>query len=114
MLRSELLYLSLSALLLLMGCNTGFHGSFAPNTYFSNEDYGNSQIIGHVEGQSCQTRVLYVFPLGSAPSTAEAIQAAKDQYEGTKFITDVSIDDRTKWEIGYSIQCITVEGIARQ
>lgn len=49
-----------------------------------------------------------------APSTAEAIQAAKDQYEGTKFLTDISIDDRTEWEIGYSIQCITVEGLAHR
>ena len=114
MLRPKVLYLSLSALLLLMGCNTGFHGSFAPNTYFSNDDYGESQIIGTVEGLSCQTRVLYIFPLGSAPSTAEAIQAAKNQYEDTKFLTDISIDDRTKWEVGYSIQCITVEGIAHQ
>ena len=44
----------------------------------------------------------------------KAIQSAKDQYEGTKYLTDVSIDDRTEWEIGYSRQCITVEGIAHR
>lgn len=112
--RSKILYLSLSALLFLTGCNTGFHGSFSPNTYSSDEDNAGSENIGPVEGQSCQIRVLYFFPYGSAPSTAEAIQAAKKQYEGTKYLTDISIDDRTEWGIGYSKQCITVEGFAHR
>ncbi len=107
-------YFILSAFLFLASCTTGFHGSFAPNTYTSSEDSANSGQIGRVKGQSCQTRVLYLLPHGPAPSTAEAIQSAKDQYEGTKFLTDISIDDRTEWEIGYSRQCITVEGIAHR
>jgi hypothetical protein len=49
-----------------------------------------------------------------APSTNEAVESAKSQYEGTKYISDVSIDDRIEWKIGYSIQCITVEGTAHK
>jgi hypothetical protein len=108
------IYVALSAFFLLAACTTGFHGSFAPQTYIGNEGSANSEIIGPVKGQSCQTRVLYLFPDGNPPSTAEAIQAAKNQYEGTKYLTDVSIDDRTEWEVGYSRQCITVEGIAHR
>lgn len=107
-------YLSIPALLLLVGCNTGFHGSFIPNTYIYNENGVTSELIGPATGQSCQTRVLYLLPLGPAPSTDEAVRSAKDQYEGTKYLTDVSIDDRTKWEFGYSIQCITIEAMAHR
>lgn len=110
----KFIYFSLSAVFFLTACTTGFHGSFAPNTYTGGENNENSEEGIPVKGQSCQTRVLYVFPSGEAPSTAEAIQAAKDQHEGTKFLTDISIDDRTEWEIGYSIQCITVEGLAHR
>lgn len=112
--RNKILYVPFLALLLLAGCNTGFHGSFVPNTYFSDEAHPDAERIGPVVGQSCQTKVLYLFPLGEAPSTAEAVQAAKDQREGTQFLTDISIDDRIKWEIGYSMHCITVEGFAHR
>ena len=112
--RSKILYFSLSAFFILTACTTGFHGSFAPSTYIDSEDDENSEQIGPVKGQSCQTRVLYLFPAGPPPSTAEAIQSAKDQYESTKYLTDISIDDRTEWGIGYSRQCISVEGIAHR
>ena len=114
MLKDNILYFILSTLLLLAGCNTGFHGSFASNTYIPAEYSGNSDRIGPVTGQSCQTKVLYLFPLGPAPSTDEAIQSAKDQYEGTTYLTDVSIDDRINWEFGYSVQCITVDAMAHR
>ena len=114
MLRVIILYLSLSALFLLSGCNTGFHGSFATNTYIYENDDVKFELIGPVKGQSCQTKLLYIFPLGSAPSTDEAIQSAKDQFEGIKYLTDVSIDDRVKWEFGYSEQCILVEAMAHR
>ena len=110
----KFLYFSFSAVFFLTACTTGFHGSFAPNTYIGSEYTVNSEKVNPVKGQSCQTRVLYLFPAGTPPSTAEAIQAAKDQYEGTKFLTDISIDDRTEWGIGYSKQCITVEGFAHR
>jgi hypothetical protein len=111
---STVLYLSISAFFFLSACTIGHHGSFAPNTYIGSGDGAKSEKIGPVKGQSCQTRVLYVFPYGSPPSTAEAIRSAMDQFEGTKYLSDVSIDDRTEWEIGYSRQCITVEGIAHR
>ncbi len=110
----KILYFAISAFLFLTACTTGHHGSFAPSTYIGSEDGANSGQIDRVKGQSCQTRVLYLFPTGPPPSTAEAIQSAKDQYEGTKYLTDISIDDRTEWEIGYSRQCITVEGTAHR
>jgi len=110
----KILYFATSAFFFLTACTTGFHGSFAPSTYIGSEDGANAGKIGPVKGQSCQTRVLYLFPTGLPPSTAEAIQSAKDQYEGAKYLTDISIDDRTEWEIGYSKQCITVEGIAHR
>ena len=102
------------AILLLSACSTGSHRSFETNTYVSGKDDTNSRQAGPVKGQSCQTMVLYLFPLGTAPSTAEAIQTAKKQYEGTKYLTDISIDDRTEWYFGYSIECISVEATAYQ
>ena len=102
------------AFFFLTACSTGFHGSFVPSTYIGTEDSANPGEIGRVMGESCQTRVLYLLPYGPAPSTANAIQSAKDQYEGTKYLTDVSIDERTEWKIGYSRQCVIVEGIAHR
>jgi len=107
----KILYFAISAFFFLTACTTGFHGSFAPSTFIGSEDDANSEQIGRLKGQSCQTLVLYLFPVGLPPSTAEAIQSAKDQYEDTKYLTDISIDDRTEWGIGYSKKCITVEGI---
>ena len=111
---SIVLYFVISAFFFLWACTTGFHGSFVPSTYIGSEDAANYGQISRVKSQSCQTRVLYLFPIGLPPSTAEAIKSAKEQYEGTKYLTDVSIDDRTEWEIGYSRQCISVEGIAHR
>ena len=108
----KILYFGISVFLILTSCTTAHHGSFVPSTYSGNYNGPNSMQIGRVMGQSCQIMVLYVFPLGPAPSTDEAIQSAKGQNEGTKYLTDISIDDRTEWKIGYSRQCITVEGIA--
>ena len=111
---NKTLYFAISAFFFLTACTTGYHGSFAPSTYIGSKDGANSGQMVRVKGQSCQTLVLYLFPTGLPPSTAEAIQSAKDQYEGTKYLTDISIDDRTEWRIGYSEQCITVEGIAHR
>lgn len=110
--RCQVIYIIISVLLLLTACSTGYHGSFVPSTYIGSEDGNNSEQIGPVKGKSCQTRVLYLFPVGPAPSTEEAIRSAKEQYKDTKYLTDISIDDRTEWSIGYSRQCITVEATA--
>ncbi|MEI6857869.1 hypothetical protein [Psychrilyobacter sp.] len=74
----------------------------------------NTEKIGPVKGRNCQTMMLYIFPRGASPSTNEAIESAKNQQQGTKYITDITIDDRIEWKIGYSIQCITVEGTAHK
>lgn len=98
--------------ILLTGCSTSLHGSFAAISYIDKSAGKSSKAIGPVRGESCQTRVLYLFPVGPATSTSEAIQAAKKQYQGTNYIADISIDDRTNWKFGYSVQCITVDAIA--
>ena len=101
--------------LLLTGCSTAKHGSFVTSTHIQNQDNrDNTQEIGPVKGSSCQRMMFYVFPMGPAPSTNEAIESAKNQYPETKYISDISIDDRVEWKVGYSIQCITVEGIAHK
>jgi len=108
-------YFMLIILLLLTGCSTAKHGSFVTSTYISNNDsQDNIKEIGIVKGSSYQTMMFYVFPMGAAPSTNEAIQSAKNQYPGIKYISDISIDDRVEWKIGYSIQSITVEGTAHK
>jgi len=111
----KIIYFILIIFPLLTGCSTARHGSFVTSTYISNEDRQNSiKEIGAVKGSSYQTMMFYVFPMGPAPSTNEAIQSAKSQYPGIKYISDISIDDRVEWKIGYSIQSITVEGIAHK
>ncbi|WP_156877315.1 hypothetical protein [Psychrilyobacter atlanticus] len=111
----KMIYVLLILFPLLTGCSTAKHGSFITSTYIQNKDnQGNTEEIGPVKGSSCQTMMFYVLPMGPAPSTNEAIESAKNQYPGTKYISDISIDDRVEWKIGYSIQCITVEGIAHK
>lgn len=105
-------YFLLILFLILIGCSTAKHGSFITKTYTYNKN--DTKEIGPVKGVSRQTMVFYVLPIGPAPSTNEAIQSAKNQYPGTKYISDISIDDRVEWEFGYSIQSITVEGIAHK
>ncbi|UUV18517.1 hypothetical protein NRK67_14665 [Fusobacteria bacterium ZRK30] len=109
----KIIYFLLILFPLLTGCSTAKHGSFITSTHIQN-NHGNTEEIGPVKGSSCQTMMFYVLPMGSAPSTNEAIEAAKNQYPGTKYISDISIDDRVEWKVGYSIQCITVEGIAHK
>ena len=70
--------------------------------------------LGPVEGRSCQTGVLYIFPLGEAPTTAEAISNAKSVREDTGFIADISIDDVTRWGVGYLVKCVVVRATAYQ
>jgi len=101
---TKLWYFAISVFFFLTACTTGFHGSFAPNTYIGEEDGATSARIGSVKGQSCQTRVLYLFPAGPAPSTAEAIQSAKHQHEDTKFLTDISISQ--PWRVRLTNICL--------
>ncbi len=87
-------------------------GAFIAHTYVDDTTEKSSKELGEAYGESCQTRVLYLFPKGPVPSTSEALKAAKANHKGTTFLADVSIVDRTVWRIGYAQRCITVSGIA--
>lgn len=97
--------------MVLSSCATSKHGNFIESSY---DDVGKeSAILGEVTGESKQTWFLYVFPIGKAPSTSDAINDAKSKIKGTRFLTDISIDDRMYWKIGYGEQVIKVKAIAR-
>ncbi|MBL4913814.1 hypothetical protein JMA39_11855 [Shewanella schlegeliana] len=68
--------------------------------------------LGPVFGESCQTQFLYLFPVGESVSSPKAIENAKSAVQGTVIITDVTIDDSLSFGIGYSEQCIQVQGVA--
>ena len=105
-------YLWLCAFILLSGCTTSKHGSFVTSTYIESADKSKSEFLGKVIGESTQTWFLYIVPIGEAPSTNNAINDAKSKIEGTKYLTDISIDDRTYWKFGYSHWVIKVEANA--
>ncbi len=104
--------LILSLTIIISGCATANHGTFIPNTYIDKNTNVEGEYIGVALGESTQTWFLYVFPMGEAPSTNNAINNAKQHILGTKYLSDVSIDDRVIWKIGYRTQSIKVEGNA--
>ena len=106
------LLISLIAVLLLSSCTTGNHGTFVTSTFLESNDKYENIFIGKVIGESSQTWFLYVFPIGEAPSTDKAISNAISKIHGTKYLTDLSIDDKTYWEFGYSKQVIRVQANA--
>ena len=110
--KSRLIILPIVMLMLLTACSTGFHGSFVSNTYIGENSTKITPAKGLARGDSCQTRALYLFPFGEPPSTQEAIQLARKQYEGTKYLADVTVENRTEWAFGYLRQCTTVTGTA--
>ena len=97
---------------LLNACTTSLHGSFVTASYSGGVEQQDAVELGPVEGRSCQTGVLYVFPRGEAPTTDEAISNAKSVREDISFIADISIDDETHWGIGYSVKCVVVRAAA--
>ena len=97
---------------MLTACTTGFHGSYAASTYLGKDVDKNLALLGPVRGDSCQTQALYLIPYGAPPSTFDALEAAKQTYEGTKYLVDVSFDDRRIWKFLYARQCIFVQGMA--
>jgi hypothetical protein len=99
--------------LLLTGCTTGLHGNYVPHTYIDNNANVKGELIGTVTGVSSQTWFLYLLPMGESPSTEKAITDAKTKIKGTKYLSDVSIDDRMIWGFGYSKQIIRVDAEAR-
>lgn len=99
-------------LFLLYSCATSNHGTFVSSTFLG-EDRGTVNTeLGKVTGVSKQEWFLYIFPIGKAPSTDEAISNAKAKIKGTKYLTDISIDNRTYWKFGYSVQVIEVKAAA--
>lgn len=105
---------ALFVLLLLCSCATSNHGTFVSSSYVPPDAQAKNQVLGNVVGESTQTLVLYALPFGPPPSTAAAIADAKQQLKGTTFLTDLSIDDRTYWKLGYSEQVIRVEATAQK
>ena len=110
----RILIVGLAALLsvILYGCTTGRYGSLIERTYVDEQNYTDFRRIGPVSGESCQTRVLYTFPKGNPPTTAEALSIARNQYSATAFLSDVSVEMRIKWHIFYSEECIVATGVA--
>lgn len=105
----------LLTVLVLSGCSSARHGTFVSSTFKDSAENGKlpaDQFLGEVIGESSQTFLLYIFPLGEPPSTNAAITNAKSQYQDTRFLADVSIDDRIYWGLGYSKQIIQVEAKA--
>lgn len=97
---------------LLIGCSTSNHASFVPSSHVGDQQ-GNNRSLGAVTGESKQTWVLYLFPHGEAPSTQSAIQDAKSKIPGTRYLTDMTIDDRIFWGVGFYEQIIKVDAEAR-
>ena len=100
-------------MLFLSGCATGLHGNYTPHTYIDKGAGIKGESIGNVSGESSQTWFLYVLPMGDSPSTDKAIHDAKGKIKGTQYLSDVSIDDRIIWKIGYRKQTIKVDAEAR-
>lgn len=96
----------------MMGCNIANHGSFVTSTYQDKATTDNLVRLGPVFGESCQTQFLYLFPVGDSVSSPKAIESAKNAVQGTVIITDVTIDDSLSFGVGYSEQCIKVQGVA--
>ncbi|MBC2717613.1 MAG: hypothetical protein HF978_20110 [Desulfobacteraceae bacterium] len=98
--------------LALFGCSVGIHGTFAHRTYFDESRYKNYRKLGFVRGESCQTKIFYAFPYSDPSSTEEALRKAEEQYDNTIFLTDIAIENHTKWYFPYSKSCTVVTGIA--
>ncbi|TKB48428.1 hypothetical protein FCL40_12010 [Ferrimonas sediminicola] len=96
--------------LALAGCTSVLHGTFVASSYHRGGD--GAAPLGAVEGRSCQTQALYLFPMGEPPTTQQALDAAKRVHRGTRFLADISIDDETLWHVGYARQCIVVRATA--
>jgi len=100
-------------LMLAAGCSTSLHGTFVTTTYPHGAAEGDRGVsLGPVRGESCQTAVLYLFPVETAPSTADAVADALAQVDGADYLVDMAIDDHRDWHLGYSVGCIQVDAVA--
>jgi hypothetical protein len=98
--------------LVLSGCSTSLHGTFVAASYSSDVKHADAEVLGLVEGRSCQIRPLYIFVSGDPATTHDAIEDAKNVRAETSFIANISIDDETQWKLGYAVQCIVVRATA--
>lgn len=96
----------------LAGCSTANNNDFITNTYIDNNKDIQGVYIGPTVGKSQQKWLFYLFPIGEAPSTHNAIENAMQKYSETKYLSDLSIDNRIAWKFGYYIQIINVQGDA--
>ena len=94
-------------------CTTARHGSFIPSSHID-PGHSRGESLGMVTGVSTQPWLLYLLPNGPAPSTDDAIQDAMSKHPGTKYLTNISIDDRTNWKIGYHEEVIRVQAEAHR
>jgi hypothetical protein len=93
-------------------CSTANHSAFIVNTYIDKNKDVQGEYIGTAVGESQQKWMLYLFPIGEAPSTHDALENALQRFSGTKYLSDVAIDNRITWKFGYYIQIINVQGDA--
>ena len=96
----------------LCGCSSGMHGTFVDRTYVDESKYKNYKKLGFVREESCQIKIFYALPYSDPSSTAEALRKAKEQYDNTIFLTDVSIEHHVIWYFLYSKTCTIVTGVA--
>ena len=99
--------------LALSACTTGLHGNFVAHSYIDHNANPQGEALGHVSGVSSQTWFLYIFPIDESPSTGEAINDAMNKIAGTKYLSNITIDDREIWQFGYSEQTIRINAEAR-
>ena len=104
--------LVISLCLLASACSTSSPGTFVASSYISDDTPGKNTPLGPVQSDSCQNRFLYLFAYGEPPSIDEAIKAAKRQYPDTSYLVDISIQNRIRWGVGYSTECIRVNATA--
>ena len=100
--------------LILTGCRTGNHGTFVPSTYIEDKEKVENVSLGTVKGHSEQIWFFYILPIGDSPSTKEALEDALLKNKEAKYLSNVSIDDRIDWYVGYRKLVIKVEGDARK
>ena len=97
----------------LIGCAIGDHSTFVPSTYVDHDRYHSPRELGKVSGENCQLRVLYLFPVGEAPSTDEALSDAMDDFQDTVFLTDMAVEARMRINVFFLHDCIEVTGTAQ-
>lgn len=61
-------------------------------------------------GSDCQYHFLGIIPLGTSPSTANALESAKEDAE-VDVLTDVTVDHNVGYYILFSNRCVRVEGL---